>query len=94
MADHLALDDIEFELEEFNRAFNVKGADGRSRPAFCDQKMMRWLLTTRGCGFEIVGDRLLTFCRKVVWRPSPLLFATMCGLRDHVPPVVYSLYPR
>lgn len=95
LADHLALDDIQFELEEFNRAFNVKGADRAFATAFCDQKMMRWLLTNAGdCGFEVMGDRLLTFCRKVDVEALPVLFATMCGLRDHVPPVVYSLYPR
>lgn len=95
LADHLAMDDLQFELEEFNRAFNVKGRDRAFANAFCDQRMMRWLLSNAGpCGFEIVGDRLLAFRRKQDVETLPILLATMCGFRDHVPAIVYSLYPR
>ena len=95
LADHLAMDDIQFELEEFNDAFNVKGEDRRFATALCDQRMMRWLLANAGdCGFEVIGDRLLAFCKKIDVEALPMLFATMRGFREHVPPVVYSLYPR
>jgi hypothetical protein len=95
LADHLALDDIQFELDEFNRAFNVKGGDRAFATAFCDQRMMRWLLANAGsCGFELVGDRVLAFCRKMDVEALPVLLATMSGFRDQVPSVVYSLYPR
>lgn len=95
LADHLAMDDIHFELEEFNDAFNVKGDDRRFATAFCDQRMMRWLLANAGDhGFEVVGDRLMVFCRKMDVDGLPVLFATMRGFRDTIPAVVYSLYPR
>jgi len=95
LADHLAMGDIQFELGEFNDAFNVKGDDRRFAMAFCDQRMMRWLLTHAGdCGFEVIGDRLLVFCRRIEVEAFPVLLATMRGFRDQVPPVVFSLYPR
>lgn len=95
LADHLAMDDVGFELDEFNRAFNVKGSDRRFATAFCDQRMMQWLLANAGeCGFEVIGDRLLVFCRKMDVEALPVLFATACGFREQVPAVVYSLYPR
>jgi hypothetical protein len=95
LADHLAMDDIQFELDEFNRAFNVKGSDRRFATAFCDQRMMRWLLANGGnCGFEVMGDRLMAFCRKVDVEALPVLLATMRGFRQQIPAVVYSLYPR
>jgi len=95
LADHLAMDDIQFELDEFNDAFNIKGDDRRFATAFCDQRMMRWLLANAGDhGFEVIGDRLLVFCRKIDVEALPVLLATMRGFRDQVPPVVYSLYPR
>jgi hypothetical protein len=95
LADHLAMGDIQFELEEFNRAFNVKGPDRAFATALCDQRMMRWLLANAGnCGFEVVGDRLLVFRKRMDVEALPVLMATMRGFRDNVPSVVYSLYPR
>lgn len=95
LADHLAMDDIQFELEEFNRAYDVKSPDRAFATAFCDQRMMRWLLANGdGYGFEVVGDRLLALCRKCDVEHVPVLLATARGFRDQVPSVVYSLYPR
>jgi hypothetical protein len=44
LADALTFRDIEFESEEFNRRFTVKGPDERFATAFCDARMMDWLL--------------------------------------------------
>jgi LemA protein len=66
LADALTFRDIEFESEEFNRRFTVKGADERFATAFCDARMMDWLLRHGdGYAFEVVGDRLLCWCRRV-----------------------------
>lgn len=93
LADAVGLDDLGFELEEFNRAFNVKGKDRRFAVAFIDQRMMRFLLgTDPGFGFEACGRWLLCYSKRR--RPTELvpLLGTLKGFRDHVPRVVYDLY--
>lgn len=93
LADAVGLDDLEFELEEFNRAFNVKGEDRRFAVALVDQRMMRFLLgTDPGFGFEACGRWLLCYSDRR--RPTELvpLLGTLKGFRDHVPRVVYDLY--
>lgn len=48
------LRDIEFESEEFNRAFTVKCDDRRFANALIDGRMMAWLLEDRSrWGFEM-----------------------------------------
>jgi hypothetical protein len=95
LADTLSFHDIEFESEDFNRAFNVKSPDKKFANDFVDARMMQWLLQNgRGTAFEIMGDRLLSYRRKL----SPMEIVTLLGLSkaflDHVPRVVYSLYSR
>ncbi len=95
LADALSFRDIEFESEDFNRAFNVKSPDKKFANDFVDARMMRWLLRYgEDTAFEIMGDRLLCYRRKL----SPLEIVTLLGISkaflDHVPRVVYSLYPR
>jgi hypothetical protein len=94
LADALALDDLEFESEAFNRAFNVKGDHGMG-VAFCDTRMMTWLL---GNGsdrvFEVHGDRMLLAGDRV----APAALGSLLGAaRDwvaQVPRVVFSLYAK
>jgi hypothetical protein len=93
VADAIGLDDITFELEEFNDAFNVKSKDRRFASDFVDQRMMRFLLgADRAFRFEVAGRWLLCFSKRR--RPTELipLLETLQGFRDHVPPVVLSLY--
>jgi hypothetical protein len=95
LADALSFHDIEFESEDFNRAFNVKSPDTKFANDFVDARMMQWLLQNgKGTAFEIMGDRLLSYRRKL----SPMEIVTLLGLSkaflDHVPRVVYSLYSR
>jgi hypothetical protein len=95
LADALTFDDIEFESEEFNKNFNVKSDDRKFANDFVDARMMAWLLQYgKGTSFEIMGDRLMCFRRKL----APMEIVTLLGLSksllDHVPSVVYSLYPR
>jgi hypothetical protein len=92
-ADAVGLHDIEFELEDFNRAFNVKCRDKKFANDFVDQRMMRWLLAADGAfAFEASGRWLLAYSR----RRAPLelvpLLGTLKGFRDQVPRVVYDLY--
>lgn len=93
LADAIGLDDLEFELEEFNRAFNVKAKDRRFAVAMVDQRMMRYLLgTDPAFGFEACGRWLLAYSKRR--RPTDLipLLGTLKGFRDHVPRVVFDLY--
>lgn len=93
LADAVGLDDIAFETEEFNRAFDVRSGDRKFANDLVDQRMMRWLLGTRGFGFETAGRWLLCYSKRR--SPSELveLLGTLKGFRDQVPRVVYDLYP-
>lgn len=93
IADAIGLDDIEFELDDFNRAFNVKSGDRKFAFDFVDQRMMRWLLDADGAfSFEASGRWLLVSSRRR--RPADLipLLGTLRQFRDQVPRVVYDLY--
>jgi hypothetical protein len=94
LADHLGLRDIEFESEDFNRAFNVKSKDRKFANDVIDARMIQWLLQTdRAFRFEVSGRWLLAFGKKR--RPQDLipLFGTLQQFREHMPRVVYELYP-
>lgn len=94
LADHLALRDIEFEWEEFNRAFNVSASDRRFASDFVDARMMAWLLSVPAeFSFEASGRWLL--CSSKRRGPFDLvpLLGTLQGFRDRVPRVVFELYP-
>ena len=82
LADALSFRDIEFESEEFNRAFNVKSPDKKFANDFVDARMMQWLLQNgKGTAFEIMGDRLMCYRRKL----SPMEIVTLLGLLEGVP---------
>lgn len=93
IADSIGLADVELELEDFNRAFNVKSRDRKFAFDFLDQRMMRWLLgTDRGFSFEASGRWLLVWGKRR--RPAELipLLGTLRQFRDQVPRVVFDLY--
>lgn len=95
LADALSFRDIEFESQEFNRRFTVKGPDEHFATAFCDARMMTWLLRHGdGYAFEILGDRLLCWCRRIAPTELVRLLGTATTFRDRIPAVVSSLYPR
>jgi hypothetical protein len=95
IADALTFRDVEFESEEFNRRFNVTGDDPRFATALCDARMMRWLLDHGdGYGFELVGDRMLCWCRRVAPSGIVEVLGTARAFRDRIPDVVRSLYPN
>jgi hypothetical protein len=94
LADHLGLHDIEFESAEFNRAFNVKSKDRKFANDIIDARMLRWLLDTDDAfRFEVHDRWVLAFGKKR--RPNDLipLLGTLQQFRQHVPRVVYELYP-
>lgn len=95
IADAVALDDLQFESEEFNRAFNVKGNDERFATALLDSRMMQWLLQSgRDHAFEAVGDTILVSRRQVEVAELPALMSTAAAFVAQIPRVVASLYPK
>jgi len=90
----LGFDDIEFESEEFNRAFRVKSEDRKFAFDLIDARMMAFLLdASSGCTFEVVGSDLLCATRRVRPAELPSLVQVLQSFHAHVPNVVWSLYP-
>ena len=93
LADAVGLDDIAFETQEFNDAFDVRSKDRKFANDFVDQRMMAWLLSTPSdFSFETCGKWLLCYSDRR--RPMDLipLLGTLKRFRDQVPRVVYDLY--
>jgi hypothetical protein len=94
LADHVGLRDIGFESEEFNRTFNVTSPDRKFANDLIDARMMAWLLAqAQGYAFEVVGRQVLVYRRRLGPAEVVSLLGTAKAFVDHVPTVVYSLYP-
>ena len=90
----VGLSDIDFESEEFNRAFAVKCADRKFAYALLDPRMMEVLLATGGVvSVETTGRFLLLSCDQVEAVVMPRMLALAEDVLAHVPPVVWELYP-
>jgi hypothetical protein len=90
----LVADDVELELEAFNRRFRVIAEDRRAAVAFCDQRMMRALLQLPGeVGVAVHEDRLLLHADALDPARVLLLFEAARAIGRAVPPVVADLYP-
>ena len=94
LADHMGLHDIEFELEAFNEAFNVKSKDRKFANDMLDARMMQWLMGVDGAfQFELSAKWLMVYSKK----RDPSTLVPLLGIaqqfREHVPHVVYDLYP-
>jgi hypothetical protein len=93
LADHVGFRDIEFELEEFNREFQVKSPDRKFATDVIDQRMMRWLLQHGGrFSFELNGPYLMCFSKRR--RPQELvpLLGTLKAFGEQIPRVAFTLY--
>jgi hypothetical protein len=93
MADHLGFHDIEFESDEFNRAYQVKCQDRKFANDVIDSRMMQWLLSTgERWAFELSGPYLMCYTKRL----KPLeLTPLLGGLKEflgHIPRVAWSLY--
>jgi hypothetical protein len=94
LADALALDDLQFESEAFNRAFNVKG-DHELGVALCDARMMTWLLANGADRvFEVHGDRMLLAGHRLAPHALGSLLETVRDWAEQVPRAVFSLYAK
>ena len=95
LARHLGFHDIEFESEEFNRAFKVHSDDKKFAYAFCDARMMQWLLDEGGVAqYEVIGPFTLCYTKRVSPEEYENLLEVLRRFQAHVPAVLSSLYPR
>ena len=91
----VALPDIAFESEAFNRAFAVRCHDRAFASALVDPRMMEWLLSLgHRWGFEI-DDRWILGYRDQVrpWEVESVL-ETVETFIQRIPRAVTSLYPE
>jgi hypothetical protein len=83
---------IEFELESFNRAFEVRCDDPRFAHALIDARMMSWLeALPPDTGFEMSDGTLLTRTPRRPDRDVQWVLETMATFLDRIPPVIGSL---
>jgi hypothetical protein len=84
---------IEFELESFDRAFEVRCADPRFAHALIDARMIGWLeALPPDTGFEISDGTLLTRTPRRPDRDLSWALETMATFLERIPPVIASLY--
>lgn len=94
LTDAIGFRDLQFESEDFNRAFQVSSSEDRFAYALVDPRMMEWLLAAgRGHRFEVAGDLVLVSTDRL--DPTRLwdLLASARGFRVAVPSVLADLYP-
>jgi hypothetical protein len=93
IADHIGFRDIEFESEEFNRAFNVKCSEPKFATDLIDARMMQWLLYAgKHWTFETSGSLLLCATKRLDPEELPRLAECIKAFSEHVPRVVHELY--
>jgi hypothetical protein len=94
LAGALSFHDLQFESEAFNDAFKVSCDDAKFASDLIDARMMRWLLANgTAYDFEMIGNRVLVAGRKIDPIALTELLGVGRGFVQHVPKVVYSLYP-
>lgn len=94
MADSLGFRDIEFETEEFNRAWQIKGPDRKFANDLIDQRMMAWLMHAgNNWSFELEDSIVLVHSGKM--KPAELTHLLECGKAfvSKIPKIIWDLYP-
>ncbi|MBW3561569.1 MAG: hypothetical protein KY437_03650 [Actinobacteria bacterium] len=95
LKDAIGFRDLQFESEDFNRAFQITAAgDERFAYAVLDAGMMDWLLNAgRQHRIETMGNVVLVSTSRVPAAGLWSLLSVARGFRDRVPDVVSELYP-
>jgi hypothetical protein len=88
----LGFHDIEFESEDFNKAFAVKSSEPQFATYLCDPRMMQWLLDNKGWHFELSGPWVLTYTGRV--RPMEIwnVIEAAREFHSHIPKVIEETY--
>ena len=91
----LAVPDIAFEAEVFNRAFAVRCHDRAFASALVDPRMMEWLLSLDPrWSFEIDGRWILGYRDQVQPWEIEVVLETVESFISRIPRAVASLYPE
>jgi len=94
LADALSFHDIEFESEDFNRAYDVKCSEPKFANDFVDARMIAWLMAHgQGYAFEACGGSLLVAHRRLDPTELTPLLGTAQGFARAIPRVIYEMYP-
>jgi len=88
----LGFHDIDFESEDFNRNMKVKSAEPKFANYLVDARMMQWLLENKGWEFELSGQSLLAYCKKVKPPEIVNVIAAVEGFHQHIPKVIEDTY--
>jgi len=92
-AEHLGMDHIDFESEDFNRKFRVTAPDKEVAVKLIDAGMIQWLLSTGAeFAFAVGGCNLLVSCNQLPATGLVRLFDVAKGFTDHIPHVVWAEY--
>lgn len=94
LADAVGMRDLQFESDEFNRAFQIQSADRKFAYDLVDARMMRWLLLTRehDVAFEFNDEHVLLISPEVPADRFLLLAAISRDLLGKIPTVARELY--
>lgn len=84
---------IEFELDEFNRRFEVRSDDRRLASAVIDQRMIGWLLESDpALGFQLQEGWVLAWMPQLPPDELERTLTTVEGFHERIPRAVWSLY--
>lgn len=85
--------DVQFESDEFNRAFTVLSDDRDFAYTLIDPAMIEWLMANaEDCHIEIEGPDMVLAVREIPWEQMPILAGVAMELHDRIPPVVGERY--
>jgi hypothetical protein len=94
MAGALGLGGIQFESDDFDKAYRVTCNDRRFASALVDPAMIAWLLDAPSpVVFQTVGDHLLAASTDRRPETIPSLLHALLDFRAHVPAIVSREYP-
>jgi hypothetical protein len=94
VAGALGLDGVQFESDDFDKAYRVICGDRRFATALVDPAMMAWLLDAPSpVAFQTAGPHLLAVSTDRRPDAIPGLFHALVDFRAHIPAMVASDYP-
>jgi hypothetical protein len=86
---------VRLEYDDFNRQYKVKCDDQQFARTLLDGRMMEWLLSVEGIAtLEMVGPFVLVATPKLASGDWPKLVTVGEQFHAHVPPAVWSTWPR
>jgi len=95
LGSHIGFHDVELEYDAFNKRFRVKCNEQKFAFTLLDGGMMQWLLDQdRFEHLEVIGPWVLLARDQLPPSAWTNLAVWLDGFHAHVPPLVYTSYPR